>query len=441
MSTPTSNSVPVTMLDTSGLGNEGAIIQGVKWGGGWGAGVSLTYSFPSAGGGYHAYPYGFYGGHGEFGDWSVLSASERTAVRSALAEWSAVANISFTEVVDNATTVGDLRFAATTVGGAAENAHAYYPWTDPSAGDVWFNSDDWHVPDAPLNQGTYDYKSIMHEIGHALGLKHTFDGTRVMPAAYDSYSYTIMSYSASTATPGSNYANFYPTTPMYYDLVAIQELYGERAHHSGHTTYIFSEGNHYWQTIDDSGGIDTIRYVGSNDVTIDLRIGHWSTLGLPISFGSGVAPQTGTVCIGPRSVIEKATGGSGDDQLIGNSSANTLVGGLGRDSLTGGSAGDYFDFNSARQTPRGIDNRDVIMDFNGALGDMIDLFNIDARRAAGDQAFRYIGDDRFERAGELRVVDRGAFFLVAGDINGDGRADFQIEVHSAVALTADDFIL
>ena len=134
MSTPTSNSVPVTMLDTSGLGNEGAIIQGVKWGGGWGAGVSLTYSFPNAGGGYHAHPYSYYGDHGEFGSWSSLSASERTAVRSALAEWSAVANISFTEVVDNATTVGDLRFAATTVGGASENAHAYYPWTDPSPG-------------------------------------------------------------------------------------------------------------------------------------------------------------------------------------------------------------------------------------------------------------------------------------------------------------------
>jgi len=81
------------------------------------------------------------------------------------------------------------------------------------------------------------------------------------------------------------------------------------------------------------------------------------------------------------------------------------------------------------------------MDFSGDLGDMIDLFDIDARPAAGDQAFRYIGDARFERAGQLRVVDKGAFFLVAGDINGDGRADFQIQVHSAAALLADDFVL
>jgi len=30
---------------------------------------------------------------------------------------------------------------------------------------------------------------------------------------------------------------------------------------------------------------------------------------------------------------------------------------------------------------------------------------------------------------------------VEGDINGDGKADFQIEVHGAGKLVADDFIL
>ena len=38
-------------------------------------------------------------------------------------------------------------------------------------------------------------------------------------------------------------------------------------------------------------------------------------------------------------------------------------------------------------------------------------------------------------------MDKGDFFLVAGDIDGNGKADFQIEVHSALALVKDDFIL
>ena len=114
MSTPTSNSVPRTRLNTSGLGNEGALIQGVKWGGGWGTGVDLTISFPGSGGAtaYKSTPYGSYdtGNGGEWSSWTYLSASEQAGVRAALITWSVVANIDFFEVADNAAVVGDLRF-------------------------------------------------------------------------------------------------------------------------------------------------------------------------------------------------------------------------------------------------------------------------------------------------------------------------------------------
>jgi serralysin len=129
--------------------------------------------------------------------------------------------------------------------------------------------------------------------------------------------------------------------------------------------------------------------------------------------------------------------------LIGDSVANMLTGLFGKDVMAGGASNDSFDFNISSETVKGA-SRDVITDFSGfgVEFDAIDLSDIDAKPVDGDQAFKFIGDSKFHhKVGELRVVDKGAFFLVAGDIDGNGNADFQIEVHSAMALVKDDFIL
>jgi hypothetical protein len=92
----------------------------------------------------------------------------------------------------------------------------------------------------------------------------------------------------------------------------------------------------------------------------------------------------------------------------------------------------------------------VIEDFSGvnALNaelDLIDVASMDAKTGvAGDQMFKFIGSHHFhDRKGELHVLHKNGFFLVEGDRNGDGRADFQIEVHSVgdAALVKDDFSL
>ena len=71
----------------------------------------------------------------------------------------------------------------------------------------------------------------------------------------------------------------------------------------------------------------------------------------------------------------------------------------------------------------------------------IDLSTIDARIGGGNQAFHFIGTHAFTRhAGELRFTDQGATCLVQGDVNGDGRADFDILVKAAT-LHQGDFVL
>ena len=73
--------------------------------------------------------------------------------------------------------------------------------------------------------------------------------------------------------------------------------------------------------------------------------------------------------------------------------------------------------------------RDVVTDFSHDH-DKIDLATIDARTtAAGDQAFKFIAQQAFHhKAGELHVVRTAGHSVVEGDGNGDGHADFQIDV-------------
>jgi Ca2+-binding RTX toxin-like protein len=327
MATPTSNSVPVTVIDPNATGIGKSVVSGTKWGGGLGTGVSLTYSFPTG----TAYFVSGYG-QGEFNAWSQTTTPEQSAIRYALGVWAGTANIGFTQIADNSSTAGELRFALTNM---SDFAHAYEPGSIPVAGDVWFRTGHWNVDRSTINLGDYDFVTIIHEIGHALGLKHTFATPNPIASNFDNYFYSIMSYTASPwSAHNDNYASFYPTTPMYFDLVAIQALYGRNtSHNAGNTTYAFNDGSTYFQTIDDAGGIDTIVYNGVQNCRIDLRAGYSSQVSEAIKFTS--TSSSDTVWIGPGTVIERAAGGEGSDQLNGNSSANILTGRGGSDVLSG----------------------------------------------------------------------------------------------------------
>jgi Ca2+-binding RTX toxin-like protein len=134
-------------------------------------------------------------------------------------------------------------------------------------------------------------------------------------------------------------------------------------------------------------------------------------------------------------------GGDGMDVLYGLGGNDILVGGAGADTLRGGTGNDVFRFEAAGDSVTGA--FDTIQDFQKAL-DKIDLSQIDADTiAAGDQAFSFIGSNSFgNHAGELRTYIDGGLLYVAGDVNGDGTADFVIQVNgSNQPLTGADFFL
>jgi hypothetical protein len=109
--------------------------------------------------------------------------------------------------------------------------------------------------------------------------------------------------------------------------------------------------------------------------------------------------------------------------------------------LTGGTENDRFVFNALADSKRGA-AREVVSDFSHIQGDTIRLSLIDAKKGGADNAFHFIGAHKFHhKAGELHFLHKNGFVLVEGDVNGDGKADFQIEVHGVAGLMSGDFDL
>lgn len=138
-------------------------------------------------------------------------------------------------------------------------------------------------------------------------------------------------------------------------------------------------------------------------------------------------------------------GGKDNDILYGDAGNDALFGDLGVDQYYGGAGADRF----ALGGNYAVDGKvDKIRDFSAAQKDRIDLFDIDANSVlAGNQKFSFIGTSAFtNKAGELRYVTTSTadVFQVLGDTNGDGIANFIVEVTvvgSFTSFVAADFIL
>lgn len=132
-------------------------------------------------------------------------------------------------------------------------------------------------------------------------------------------------------------------------------------------------------------------------------------------------------------------GGLGSDTLLGGAGDDTIHGTAGGDLLVGGKGADTFVF--AHVDASMVDNRDLVI-FSHTDGDKIDLSTMDANTTVdGQQHFTVVS--KFDgNAGELVIKQHGADnFVVEGDVNGDGHADFAIDVHSPSGLSATDFVL
>lgn len=293
--------------------------------------AALTYSFvtlpPS-------------GGVGATG-FRAFTPAEQQLVRDLLARTASFSGLTFTEVTDlGSGGGGQLRFGASAQ--PATRGTAWLPGqAGDNAGDVWMDVDSM----AGLAPGSEGYAALLHEIGHALGLRHLrnhdpADNFAVQARVQDDRAVnSVMSdrYSAD----GLFRADWGPL-----DVLALRHLYGSRDVAAGDTVYRLGARESGGQTtIVDSGGSDTLDASAlAAGVQLDLGDGRLSSAGVTAAGFNGVE----NLAIVAGTQIEHAVGTAFDDVLLGNALDNTLDGGLGNDWIDGGAGTDTAVFPGPR---------------------------------------------------------------------------------------------
>ncbi len=267
-------------------------------------------------------------------------------------------------------TTADLHFAVADVvnpelGGVCYAAYSYTgttggPLTSYSA-DAYIYLDSQQATNQAPVVGSWGYQALLHEIGHALGLKHPFEATQdaavTLTAPYqDTTAYSVMSY---THTGEVYYSQF-----NEYDLAALQFLYGTDGVGGSWgvgTGGLYLTGSSLDSvltlpsgqvTLTDSGGTDVVCYEGAQEeyTIVPTRDKEWLHLSNSdmdhlisnsveyLSFDS-VVVATETL-LNPKGWI--VLGSDGDDFLTGTAGSDLIFGDNGNDTLTSGGGDDLL---------------------------------------------------------------------------------------------------
>ncbi len=250
----------------------------------------------------------------------TLTPAQQAATMLALAAWSTVANVTFTKITGAGANL-DFGYGDLSALGPDASGYTYLTTAGDQIAEAHVVIDDNLDPSFALD--TQAFLILMHEIGHALGLKHGFAGSPTLPGSLDQTDYTVMSY-----TPGPNTPEAGSQTPQLGDIAALQYLYGANtAGNVGNTTYHITYDpalDFETFTLWDAGGNDTIdASTFADGGTIDLRETSVSNL----------ANQTFWIASGVT--IENAIGTPYGNEIHGNSASNRIFGHLGYDTLFG----------------------------------------------------------------------------------------------------------
>ena len=314
-----------------------------------------------------------------------LNSTQQADHDQVMSAWDDVVDFEFEKITEtNASNVGELRIANTSFSpGQGVVGFAYYPSGSPAGGDIWYVST--QSSNDSFAAGTTGRLTAIHEVGHAIGLKHPFQGGSQLLTNLDNARNTVMTYNgsdrnliwnhtSSSSGISSQQERVNPNTPMLYDVAFAQENYGmETSVRNTNTSYTFTSAPEVLQTIVDGGGSDTIDVSALNrSSTINLTPGSFSSIGyysianqlaaaksanpgfdsyLDGLYGSSYTAQLyqwdDNVAIAYGTTIENALGGSGVDTITGNNIDNEIWGKGGNDVINGVSGTDTAGYSGA----------------------------------------------------------------------------------------------
>ena len=271
-------------------------------------GEKISYSFLEPGASYH-------GTYSELDGLIETGTALQDAIRKAFSLISSYADLTFEEINETGNIVGDIRL------GIADGDHfgmalSYAAYSQeisstPKGGNIFFNGTldlnndgicDFH-DSTKMQESSWNFLTVIHEILHSLGLKHphdAFDSSdqeegnhNIVSKQFDQYTHTIMSYNPLRG-PDPSYkkydgiilnagsgGQYYPTTPMLFDVMAIQEMYGSAPTNANDdTVYSFTPDAPPFESIYDTGGIDTLDLAALyGDTQLDLTGNTLSVIG------------------------------------------------------------------------------------------------------------------------------------------------------------------
>lgn len=326
-----------------------AIESGNSWNGldTAGAPVIVTFSFPTSLPAYDETIGGFT--PATISSFTPFTAAEQAQALAALGQWAAASGIVFIEVPpgEGDITFANVSFSTTTTDlsngdyqGAAGigfypfgdwsyltgNASSGYGFTsDLSTGGAVFMNSDY------INNGTVNLGTLLHEIGHAIGMKHpdqvvyTAEGVehnQVLDPSENSADYTIMSETGDAANDAN--PSLFPL-----DKLAAADLYGPAGTGGVETTSasgVNSVSNWMWDATTETltqtavSANETIHGTSVNDIIYGYDYG-------------GSVPTNGTIALFGLDGTNYLYAGSGTTALYGGPDTNTLVGGASDDSF------------------------------------------------------------------------------------------------------------
>lgn len=420
------------LLEGSISSSVGSLLSGYSWGK-----QVVTYAFPDSPSDYNSSYY-----YNEpFSGFKALNGLQKSAAHKIFDHIEQFVNLTF---VQGAQKSSDIKIAES---GVPKVAWGYYPGRAQESGDIWLGAN-YDKLDTP-QLGNYAFTALMHEIGHALGLKHAFSvekGYAPIARQFDAMSYTVMSYKShanSSINFYGNESNGYAQSFMMLDIAFLQQLYGANTNYnSGNTIYSWNPNtgemsvngvgqgvplaNRVFSTLWDGGGYDVYDLTQyDTDMHVTLMAGEGSvfdTAQLPLlnavesgaqvyaEFNVMNALQYGNY---EGSLIDEVNAGSGNDTLIGNHLNNTIRGNDGNDVIFGGVGDDYLIGGRGNDVVYGGSGRDVAVFQNTAENSTLELRDDGTVVVFYDQQFNEF--DTFSQVERVLFSDRKLAFDIDGN--------------------------